>query len=63
MKFNFDVSGTEFEGGCDPADDPNGVCHGLRCTWGSGVVSRLIKGGTRDSIWDIGISNLLTKSS
>ncbi|CAE7360333.1 SUMF2 [Symbiodinium pilosum] len=26
MKFNFDVSGTEFEGGCDPADDPNRVC-------------------------------------
>ena len=25
-RFNFSVSGTELEGGCDEGDDPNGVC-------------------------------------
>lgn len=31
MKFNFSSSGTEFEGGCDPADDPNDICCKSRC--------------------------------
>ena len=30
VKFNFGVSGTEYEGGCDPTDDPHGVCLSLR---------------------------------
>lgn len=29
--FTFRVSGTEIEGGCDPNDDPNGICCSTEC--------------------------------